>query len=304
MQSIGTNWINRSAISLAIAGLMLASAAIAAPQQATDIPAYVTAAIADPGRAADAKDDARRHAAQIVAFSGVKPGDSVLELVPGSGYWSRVFAKIVGPQGHVYGAVPEPMKKYSDETMTLPESYPNVEVLVQPADALAAPAPVDVVFTVQNYHDYPDKFMGPTDPAILNKAVFAALKPGGTYIVVDHVAEAGSGLRDTDTLHRIDPALVKQQVEAAGFEYVGESDVLRNPADDHTLKVFDDAVRGHTDQFAYKFRKPVAAQGAHAMDDMDHAHDMDGAHDMHDMAGMEEAKDADDAQDAAPAKDD
>jgi predicted methyltransferase len=115
---------------------------------------------------------------------------------------------------------------------------------------------VDVAFTVQNYHDYPDKFMGPTDPAILDKDVFAALKPGGTYIVIDHVAEAGSGLRDTDTLHRIDPALVKRQVEAAGFEYVDESDVLRNPADDHTLKVFDPTVRGHTDQFAYKFRKP------------------------------------------------
>ncbi|MCJ0825276.1 methyltransferase [Luteimonas sp. 50] len=281
-------------------GLALAPAAAQTPA----IPDYVAKAVADPARGEDAKADERRHIGEIMAFAGVKPGDKVLELVPGSGYWSRVFAKIVGPQGRVYGAVPEPMKKYSDETITLPDSYPNVEVLVQPADALAAPAPVDVVFTVQNYHDYPDKFMGPTDPAILNKAVFAALKPGGTYIVVDHVAEAGSGLRDTDTLHRIDPALVKQQVEAAGFEYVGESEVLRNPADTHKLKVFDDAIRGHTDQFAYKFRKPMAAQDAHAMDDMDHAHDMDGAHDMHDMAGMEEAKDADEAQDAAPAKDD
>jgi predicted methyltransferase len=309
------NWINKSTLSLAIAGLVLSSAAIAAPQQASDIPDYVTAAIADPGRAADAKDDARRHIAEIVAFSGVKPGDSVLELVPGSGYWTRVFSKIVGADGHVYGAVPEPMKKYSDETMTLPKSYPNVEVLVQPADALATPAPVDVAFTVQNYHDYPDKFMGPTDPAILDKAVFAALKPGGTYIVVDHVAEAGSGLRDTDTLHRIDPALVKQQVEAAGFEYVGESDALRNPADTHKLKVFDDAIRGHTDQFAYKFRKPAGAHDAHAMEGMDHhahdmqgSHDMEGMHDMHDMEGMDKAKDAAKPQEPAPtpapAKDD
>jgi predicted methyltransferase len=115
---------------------------------------------------------------------------------------------------------------------------------------------VDVAFTSQNYHDYPDKFMGPTDPALLNTAVFAALKPGGTYIVIDHVAEAGSKLRDTDTLHRIDPATVKQQVLAAGFEYVGESSVLRNRDDTHRLKVFDKAIRGHTDQFAYKFRKP------------------------------------------------
>ena len=113
-----------------------------------------------------------------------------------------------------------------------------------------------MVFTAQNYHDYPDEFMGPTDPAVLNKAVYDALKPGGLYIVIDHVAEAGSGLRDTETLHRIDPALVKQQVEAAGFEYRAESDILRNEADDHTLKVFDPSVRGKTDQFVYRFRKP------------------------------------------------
>jgi predicted methyltransferase len=98
--------------------------------------------------------------------------------------------------------------------------------------------------------------MGPTDPAILNKAVFAALKPGGVFVVVDHAAESGSGLRDTETLHRIDPDIVKQQVEAAGFRFAGESDVLRNPADDHTLKVFDKSIRGHTDQFVYKFVKP------------------------------------------------
>ena len=186
-----------------------------------------------------------------MAFSRVKPGDTVLELVPGSGYWSRVFSAIVGPEGKVYLAVPEPMQKYSEETMALPESLTNTEVLVQPADALSAPTPVDVVFTAQNYHDYPDAFMGPTDPA-----VFDALKSGGRYVVIDHVAAAGSGLRDTETLHRIDADLVRKQVEAAGFEYMGESDVLRNEQDDHTLKVFDPAVRGHTDQFIYKFRKP------------------------------------------------
>jgi len=164
----------------------------------------------------------------------------------------------------VYAAVPKPMEKYSDDTKKLPDTYKNVEVLLQPADQLTTPKPADIAFTSQNYHDYPDKFMGPTDPAVLNKAVFAALKPGGTYIVIDHVAEAGSGLRDTEKLHRIDPAIVKQQVEAAGFEYVGESDVLRNPKDDHKATVFDDAIRGHTDQFAYKFRKPATTS--------DHAH--------------------------------
>ena len=236
--------------------LTLGLAAVAPAAAQDGIPDYVTAAIADPARGDDAQDDARRQIAEIMAFSRVKPGDTVLELVPGSGYWSRVFSAIVGPEGKVYLAVPEPMQKYSEETMTLPESLANTEVLVQPADALSAPTPVDVVFTAQNYHDYPDAFMGPTDPAVLNKAVFDALKSGGRYVVIDHVAAAGSGLRDTETLHRIDADLVRKQVEAAGFEYMGESDVLRNEQDDHTLKVFDPAVRGHTDQFIYKFRKP------------------------------------------------
>jgi predicted methyltransferase len=86
--------------------------------------------------------------------------------------------------------------------------------------------------------------------------VFAALKPGGTWVIVDHAAEAGSGMRDTDSLHRIDPAIVRKQVEAAGFEFVGESGVLRNPKDAHKVKVFDPSIRRYTDQFAYKFRKP------------------------------------------------
>ena len=258
-------WIATSVSSLAVAVALSCCATTPAPitdtaaapvANANAIPDYVAAAAADPARGEDLQADARRHGAELVAFSEVKPGDTVLELVPGGGYFTRIFSKVVGPNGHVYAAVPTPMEKYSEDTRKLPEAYPNVEILLQPADALTAPAPVDVAVTSQNYHDYPDKFMGPTDPAVLNKAVFAALKPGGTYIVIDHVAEAGSGLRDTDTLHRIDPAIVKQQVEAAGFDYVGESDVLRNPADDHTLKVFDAAVRGHTDQFAYKFRKP------------------------------------------------
>jgi predicted methyltransferase len=244
---------------LSAAGLVVAAAvmatAVAGPKE-PKIPAYVSKAVADPARAEDAKIDDRRKGGALVAFSEVKPGDRVLELVPGSGYFTRIFSRVVGPKGHVYAAIPAPMEKYSDETKELPKELSNVSLLQQPADALSSPQPVDVVFTVQNYHDYPDKFMGPTDPAILNKAVFAALKPGGTYIVVDHVAEAGSGMRDTDTLHRIDPAIVKQQVEAAGFEYVGELDVLRNPKDDHKATVFDKGIRGYTDQFVYKFRKP------------------------------------------------
>ena len=242
--------------------LALSLALAASPALAQDIPEYVATAVADPSRGEDAQADERRHIAEIIAFSKVKPGDTVLELVPGSGYWSRVFSGVVGPSGKVYLAVPTPMEKYSEETKALPEALDNAELLMQAADALSAPTPVDVAFTAQNYHDYPDAFMGPTDPSVLNRAVFNALKPGGLWVVIDHAAETGSGQRDTETLHRIDPAIVRLQAEAAGFEYMGESDVLRNEADDHTLKVFDPAVRGRTDQFVYKFRKPLDAPAA------------------------------------------
>ena len=226
------------------------------------IPAYVAKAVADPARATDATIDSRRKVAELTAFAGIEPGDKVLELIPGSGYFTRVFSKVVGAKGHVYTVWPAEYNKESgDDSDKLRKlgtqpGYTNISVDIQPAASLTAPKALDVVFTSQNYHDYPDKFMGPTDPAILNKNVFNALKPGGAYIIVDHVAEAGSGMRDTDTLHRIDPEIVKKQVTAAGFVFEGESDVLRNPADDHKVKVFDKSIRGHTDQFAFKFRKP------------------------------------------------
>ncbi len=244
---------------------VVAWSATAISNAAPAIPGYVAAAVADPSRATDATIDARRKVAELTAFAGIKPGDRILELIPGSGYFTRVFSKVVGPKGHVYAVWPEPYDKESTpdsdnlRKLAAQPGYTNISVAIQPAAALTAPKPLDAVFTSQNYHDYPDKFMGPTDPAILNKNVFNALKPGGVFVIVDHVAEAGSGLRDTDTLHRIDPETVKTQVTAAGFVFEGASDVLRNPADDHKTLVFDKSIRGHTDQFVFKFRKPKNA---------------------------------------------
>jgi predicted methyltransferase len=132
--------------------------------------------------------------------------------------------------------------------------YGNVSVSFQRVADLKLPEGVDLVWTSLNYHDFhniPD-----AEVATINRAVFAALKSGGTYLVIDHAAEAGSGSRDTNTLHRIDEETVKQEVTAAGFKLVGESEVLRNKADAHTAKVFDAEIRGHTDQFMLKFRKP------------------------------------------------
>ncbi len=226
-------------------------------------PAYIVAAVNDPARAADKADDARRKITAVMIFAEVKPGQKVLELVPGTGYWTRVFSGIVGPKGHVYTVWPEEMAKFSTKRFTQWQKlvatphYANVSLLQEPAAKLSAPEPVDLVFTAQNYHDYHDPFMGPVDMAAFDKQVFAALKPGGLFVVIDHVAPAGSGVSDTNTLHRIDPAVVKKEVEAAGFVFDGASDALRNPADPHTATVFDKSIRGHTDQFIYRFRKPA-----------------------------------------------
>src|SRR6202043_2038950 len=128
--------------------------------------------------------------------------------------------------------------------------------LTPPINAPALPGKLDAVFIRQNYHDLHDKFMGPADVPGFNKQVYAALKPGGVYVVLDHAATAGSGLAATETLHRIDPASVKAEVTAAGFKFDGESKVLANPADPHDKNVFDPSIRGKTDQFLYRFRKP------------------------------------------------
>jgi len=246
------------AFTLPAAGLAQAPSLYSGP-----ISPVVVKAISDPARQADQSSDARRKVAQVMMFAEVKPGQKVLELIPGSGYFTRVFSTIVGSKGHVYVVWPnEYAKEAADDLagsqkLAADPHYANVSVLTQPANQLSSPEPVDVVFTSQNYHDYPDKFMGQVDPAVLNKQVFDALKPGGLWVIIDHVAPVGSGMADTDTLHRIDPAIVKKQVEAAGFVFDGESKALRNPADTHTIKVFDKSIRGHTDQFMFRFRKPA-----------------------------------------------
>ena len=238
---------------------MLGGLAMAA---STPIPPPIAAAVHDPARGKDAEADVRRHPGELAAFAKVKSGDVVVDLIPGSGYFTRIFSAIVGPKGHVYVVWPNEYAKEDVENVALTQAlaknphYANVTVLTQPAATFGIPVKADVVWTSQNYHDYPDKFMGGIDPKMLDDAVFTALKPGGVFVIVDHVAQAGSGMRDTDTLHRIDPQTVKDQVLAAGFKWDGETDVLRNPADTHQQKVFDDSIRGRTDQFAFRFRKP------------------------------------------------
>jgi predicted methyltransferase len=135
-----------------------------------------------------------------------------------------------------------------------------VTVLVDAADRFAAPEQLDVVWTAQNYHDLHDSFMQPIDIVAFNRAIFRALKPGGVFLVIDHVAAAGSGLRDTNTLHRIDPDALRAEITAAGFVLEAKSDLLRHSEDSHELPVFDPRIRHRTDQIIYKFRKPSEAE--------------------------------------------
>ena len=221
-------------------------------------------ALADPARDQDRKADERRKPGPLIVLAGVKSGDKVLDLIPGTGYWGRIFSRIVGPEGKVYAVWPQAYARLAMgnvqtlRQLSADKSYGNIVTEVQPTTTLTAQEPLDVVWTSQNFHDYPDEFMGKGDPAQLAKDAFNILKPGGTFMVIDHRAKPGRGLADTETLHRIDPASVRKIAESAGFRFAGESNVLDNPADPLDIPVFDKAIRGRTSQFAYKFVKPAS----------------------------------------------
>jgi predicted methyltransferase len=229
------------------------------------VPAFLAAAIASPSRPAeDVARDADRKPAETLLFAGIAPGEQVAELLPGGGYFTRLMSKAVGAGGHIYALVPaprpdapanEPDFAARVKAIAADPAYANVSVVVEPFGQLKTPAPVDLVWTSQNYHDLHN--LPGLDLVVFNQMVFEALKPGGTYLILDHSTEPGAGASETSTLHRIDPDTVKREVLAAGFIYDGESNILRNPQDPHTAKVFDPAIRGRTDQFILKFKKPV-----------------------------------------------
>jgi predicted methyltransferase len=252
--------MQRAAI-LVTAALVTAGLAIPAAH-AAGLPKYITAAVADPARpAADKERDASRKPAETLAFAGVKPGDWVLELAPGKGYFTRLLSAAVGSKGQVsiytVSAPPKPDAPPPPVVAIAADPhYSNVKVTLARLSDVRPTNSFGLVWTTQNYHDLHN--LKDIDVATINKTIFAALKPGGIYFVLDHAAEAGSGSRDTNTLHRIDEETVKQEVKAAGFELVGESKILRNKDDPHTAKVFDPPIQGHTDQFLLKFRKPKA----------------------------------------------
>jgi predicted methyltransferase len=206
----------------------------------------------------DAMTDPALKRAEVLAFIGVKPGDRIADIV--AGRFVRAFSQAVGPNGKVYAVETAEVVKAHPEVLKIltgitsaPGS--NVVVSTTPVNAMDLPHHLDEVFIRQNYHDLHDKFMGPADVPGFNRQVFEALKPGGVFVVLDHSAP-GTDLAATETLHRIDEAAVKREVEAAGFVLDAESHILANPADDHSKMVFDPAIRGKTDQFLLRFKKP------------------------------------------------
>jgi predicted methyltransferase len=240
--------------------LLLASAAFAlcaGAAVAAAPPAYLSAAVAAPDRPeADTKRDADRKPAETLAIAEVKPGAKVVELLPGGGYFTRILSAAVGPKGHVIGVFPEQLKERLAKAIegfnAIAAAHPNLELKLNDfASPFASGA--DVVFTAQNYHDFHNL---PGDGwKLVNKAAYDSLKPGGLYVIVDHVGAPGTGFSQTKTLHRIEPATVKTEVEAAGFKLVEQSDILKDPADDHSKSVFDPSIRGKTDQVILKFKK-------------------------------------------------
>jgi len=207
----------------------------------------------------DAMTDPALKRAEVLAFVGVKPGDKIADII--AGRFVRAFSQAVGPNGKVYAEETAEVVKAHPEVMKMLDGlasapgYSNVVVSRTPVNALELPRHLDEVFIRQNYHDLHDSFMGPADVPGFNRQVFEALKPGGVFVVLDHSAP-GTDLAATATLHRIDEAAVKREVEAAGFVLDGESHILANPADDHSKNVFDPSIRGKTDQFLLRFKKP------------------------------------------------
>lgn len=216
--------------------------------------AAIQAAVSDPGRpAGDVAADAARKPAEMLDFAGVKPGDKIAELAPGAGYFTRIFAKAVGPSGKVYTYAPPPRNPPPAGAVPLSATYPNITAQQGAYADFAVPEPVDIVWTSRNYHDFQNAM---PDMTAFNRKVFAALKPGGVYVILDHAAAADAPDDVHRTLHRSKEAVARREAEAAGFHFVASSNALRNPADDKTKRVFDSGEHNATDQYILKFEKP------------------------------------------------
>lgn len=232
-----------------------AGLALTACSTTTTPPPNFAAVLADPVRPpADVARDADRKPVELMQFAGIRTGMRIAELAPGGGYFTRLLTGAVGPTGRVYAVA----GRASPGLQELATKRPNLAVTIASPGTIPVTEPVDVVWTTLNYHDFKNnKTPSGGDLAqALNAEAFRVLKPGGVYLVVDHQTAPGAGATQTSTLHRIEDAVVRSEVQAAGFVLDAESDLLRHPADDHTAKVQEAGIRGKTDQFVLRFRKP------------------------------------------------
>jgi predicted methyltransferase len=218
------------------------------------VPDYVRKAVHSPARTKAMPDrDAARKPAELLALSGVQPGDKVVEFAAFGQYFSTMLTSILGDKGMLYMYdLPYMEARTGAASRDFVAKHPNSNFEIVDYNAMTLPDGVDVVFNVLYYHDLP---LNKIDTAALNAKIFKALKPGGIFFIVDHNAAPGSGTRDVEKLHRIDPEVIRKEVKAAGFELVEDSKLLANPQDDHSWMVFQQ--RGETDQSVLKFRKPA-----------------------------------------------
>ena len=251
----------RLTLTLCLAAALAACAPTGETGSAPSATNDYAAALADPQRpAADRDRDAARKPDEILAFAQIAPGEKVGDYIMGGGYWTRILSNAVGPQGKVYAFQPDEFigfrPAYGDEQNAAASGRVNVVPLRGPVSAPPFPEKLDTIITVQNMHDlYIGAMPQGTGPKAL-KALFAALKPGGTLLVVDHSAAAGAGLAAANTLHRMDRDAAIAALTAAGFRVEAESAVYIRPDDPRTANVFDPAIRGKTDQFVLRLRKP------------------------------------------------
>jgi predicted methyltransferase len=223
--------------------------------------AAIAAAVADPARpAADRERDPLRMPAELLAFGQIERGEKVGDYMMGAGYWTRILSHVVGPQGRVYAVQPDQFiafrPDYATEQDAAVAGRANVVPLRGPLDAPPFPEPLDTIITVQNLHDLYLGAMPEGTAARAIAALYAALKPGGTLLVVDHSAAPGAGLAAANTVHRMDRAAALAALTSAGFVLEAESDLYSRPDDPRTANVFDPSIRGKTDQFVLRLRKP------------------------------------------------
>src|SRR5687768_4863017 len=233
----------RLTLSLCLALSLAASALAQEPASSPIASPDFAAALADPQRpAADRDRDSARHPAELLAFAQIEAGEKVGDYIIGGGYWTRILSNAVGPQGKVYAFQPDEFiafrPAYGEEQNAAAVGRANVVPLRGPVAAPAFPEALDTLITVQNFHDlYIGAMPAGTGPKAI-AALYAALKPGGTLLVVDHSAAAGSGTSAANGLHRIDKQAAIAALTAAGFVLEAESDLYARPDDPRTANVF------------------------------------------------------------------